>query len=169
VRVEEDADNGNERLGLTTTTKEERMSRIDWMDMMDIPLYEFYGRPVLGEDGRSTGHREFPHGDGMVQQSLTGLRYQVKRKYDALLAPEDYDRFEKTYEVPVIRNGKRGYELFDKLTLRDVPAVEDTFEVLQKEREKEKLAEAERKKAEAKERERIRAKERRKLKKLGEW
>jgi hypothetical protein len=50
-----------------------------------------------------------------------------------------------------------------------LPAVLDTFVVLEEELEKEKLEEAERKRAERKERERVRAKERRKRKKLGEW
>ena len=51
----------------------------------------------------------------------------------------DYDRLEKTGEVPIIRDTQRGYELLDELTLRDLPAVLDTFEVLEEELEKEKL------------------------------
>ena len=89
--------------------------------------------------------------------------------YEELIALEDYDRLEETGEVPVIRNGRRGYKLLDELTLRDLPAVLVTFVVLEQEREMEKLEEDERKRAERKEVERVRAKERRKLKKLGEW
>src|SRR5215203_6804360 len=114
---EKDADNGKERLGLTTTTKEERMSGIDWMD---TSLFEYHPRPrgEVGEDGRTTGRIVRPHGDGMAQDLMWGVSLDLERTYNDLLAPEDKDRFDNTYEVPVIRNGKRGYELFEKLTLR---------------------------------------------------
>ena len=62
---------------------------------------------------------------------------------------------------------QRGYKLVDEPTLRDLPAVLDTFVVLEEEREEEKLEDDER--AERKERERVRAKERRRPGKVGEW
>ena len=104
-----------------------------------------------------------------MHEILRSLQSEVERTYEELMAPGDYDRLEETGEVPVIHNGQRGYKLLDELTLRDLPAVLDTFVELEEEREKEKLEEDERKRAERKERERVRAKERRRLKKLGEW
>jgi hypothetical protein len=142
------------------------VSEIDWTD---TPLDEFDLQPEFGEVGRTTGQIEFPHGDGKAHAVLRSLQSDVERTYEELIATRDFDRLEKTGEVPVIRNGQRGYEPLDELTLRDLPAVLDTFVVLEEELEKEKLEEAERKRAERKERERVRAKERRKLKKLGEW
>jgi hypothetical protein len=142
------------------------VSEIDWMD---TPLEEFYSQPEFGEDARTTGQMVFPHGDGTAHAVLRSLQSAVESTYGELIATRDFDRLEKTGEVPVIRNGQRGYEPLDELTLRDLPAVLDTFVVLEEEREKEKLEEAERKRAERKERERVRAKERRKRKKLGEW
>jgi hypothetical protein len=142
------------------------VSGIDWMD---TPPKEFYPRHEIGEDGRTTGQIVFPHRDGKAHDVLRSLQSEVDRTHEELIATGDFDRLEKSGEVPVIRNGQRGYELFDDLMLRDMPAVLDTFVVLDEEREKEKLKEAERKGAERKERERVRAKERGKLKKLGEW
>jgi hypothetical protein len=142
------------------------MSGIDWMD---TPLKEFYPQAEFGEDGKMTGQMVFPHGDGKAHLVLRGLQSDVESTYEELFALGDYDRLEKTGEVPVIRNGQRGYGLLDELTLRDLPAVLDTFVVLEEEREKEKLEEAERKRAERNERQRVRAKERRKREKLGEW
>jgi hypothetical protein len=142
------------------------MSGINWMD---TPLKEFYPQAVFSEDGRTTVQLEFPHGHGKAHDVLRSLQSQVERTYEEFIALGDYDWLEETGEVPVIRNGRRGYKLLDELTLRDLPAVLDTFMVLEEELEKEKLEETERKRAERKERERIRAKERRKLKKLGEW
>jgi hypothetical protein len=78
-------------------------------------------------------------------------------------------RLETTGEVPLIREGQRRFEGLDELTLRALPAILDTFEVLKEELEQRQIAEFERKAAARKERERVRAKERRRLKKLGEW
>lgn len=115
------------------------MSGIDWMD---TPLDEFYPQPEFGEDGRPTGQQfVFPHGDGKAHAVLRSLQSDVDRTYEELITLEDYDRLEKTGEVPIIRNGQRGYKLLDELTLRDLPAVLDTFVVLEEEREKEKLEE----------------------------
>src|SRR5215216_3007310 len=112
---------------------------------MDTPLKEFYLRDEIGEDGKTTGQLVFPHGGGKAHEVLRNLQSDVERKYEELIALGDYDRLEKTVEVPVIRNGQRGYKLLDELTLRDLPAVLDTFVVLEEELEKEKLEEAERK------------------------
>jgi hypothetical protein len=142
------------------------VSGIDWMD---TPLKEFYPRDEIGEDGKTTGQFVFPHGDGKAHDVLRSLQSDVDRTYEELIALGDCDWLEETGEVPVIRNGQRGYELFDELTLRDLPAVLDTFVVLEEEREKERLEEDERKLAERNERKRVLAKERRTLKKLGEW
>jgi hypothetical protein len=100
---------------------------------------------------------------------MVRLVAKVEDAYFELLSEEDSERLGETAEVPVIREGVRHYEDIRALTLRDLPAVLDTFVVLEQEREREKLEEAERKAAERKERERVRAKERRKLMKLGEW
>ena len=103
------------------------MSGIEWMD---TPLDEFYPRDEIGEDGRTSGQSVFPHGDGTAHAVLRSLQSAVESTYGELIATRDFDRLEKTGEVPVIRNGQRGYELFDALTLRDLPAVLDTFMVL---------------------------------------
>jgi hypothetical protein len=103
------------------------VSEIDWMD---TPLEEFYSQPEFGEDARTTGQMVFPHGDGTAHAVLRSLQSAVESTYGELIATRDFDRLEKTGEVPVIRNGQRGYELFDALTLRDLPAVLDTFMVL---------------------------------------
>ena len=136
---------------------------------MCTPLNEFHFTYVLGEDGTTTSRMMFPHGDGKAQDVLISLLADVSRIYDELISSEDGARLGEAGEVPVIREGVRHYKLIDALTLRDLPAVLDTFVVLEEEREREKLVEDERKSGERKERERIRAKERRKLKKLGEW
>jgi hypothetical protein len=138
-------------------------------DWMDSPLREFGSTLEVGEDGRTTGRELHLHGEGMAQDVLFRLWGDLGDIYWELIATEDEDRFEQAGEVPITREGVRHYEPIDKLTLRDLPAVLDTFVVLEEEREREKMEEAERKSAERKERERIRAKERRKLKKLGEW
>jgi hypothetical protein len=69
-------------------------------------------------------------------------------------------------EVPIIRrDGQTTYRDFCDLTLRDLPAVLDTFVVLEAEAEERLRAESERKAAERKEPDRIRARERRQRKK----
>jgi hypothetical protein len=141
------------------------MSGIDWMN---TPLKEFYPRDEIGEDGRTTGQIVFPHGDGKAHLVLRSLQSDVESTYEELFALGGYDRLEKTGEIPVIRNGQRGYKVLEELALRDLPAVLDTFVVLEEEREKERL-EDERKLAERKERKRALAKQRRQREKLGEW
>ena len=112
------------------------MSGIDWMD---TPLTEFYPRDEIGEGAKTTGQIVFPHGDGKAHEVLRSLQSHVERTYEQHIALGDYDWLEKTGEVPVIRDTQRGYELLDELTLSDLPAVLDTFEVLEEELEKEKL------------------------------
>jgi hypothetical protein len=95
------------------------MSGIDWMD---TPLKEFDLRPEFGEDGKTTGQIVFPHGDGKAHAVLRTLQSEVESTYEGLIATGDYDRLEKTGEVPVIRDTQRGYKLLDELTLRDLPS-----------------------------------------------
>jgi hypothetical protein len=139
------------------------------MDWWDTPLEEFYVQHEIGEDGKTTGRRVFPHGDGKAQEVMRGLQADVDCAYEELLASEDLNRLEDTGEVPVIREGAKRYESISELTLRDLPAILDTFAMLEKERSHEETDERERKATERRRRERIRAKERRRLKKLGEW
>jgi hypothetical protein len=153
-------------LQMTPLLEEDGVSGIDWMD---TPLREFLLTSEVGEDGGTTGREMYLHGEGAAQDVLFRLYTDVDAIYGELVGPEDSARLEETGEVPVIREGTRHYQDIDTLALRDLPAVLDTFVVLEEEREREKLEEAQRKAAERKERERVRAKERRKLKKLGEW
>ena len=142
------------------------MSVIDWTDS---PLREFGPTDEWGEDGKTTGRTLHLHGEGKAQDVLFRLCIELDDIYGELFAAEDYDRLEQRLEVPVIREGVRHYERLDALTLRDLPAVLDTFVVLEEERKQEAAEERERRAAERRERDRLRAKERRKLKKLGEW
>ncbi len=100
---------------------------------------------------------------------MVRLFSEVDDAYARFVGLEECERFETKGEVPVIRDGRRGYEALDSLTLKDLPAILDTLVVLEAEHEQGKREESERKAAERRERERVRAKERRKLKKLGEW
>ena len=140
--------------------EEDDVSRIDWSG---IPLEDFtqywIRRPDSSQELIS----------GFSGRLMVRLALEVADTYVELLPEEGYERLETTGEVPLIREGQRGLERLDKLTLRDLPAILDTFEVLKEELEQRQIAESERKAAARKERERVRAKERRKLKKLGEW
>ncbi len=97
------------------------------------------------------------------------LRGEIEDGYEKFMGPEEWERYETTGEVPVIRNGRRGYEPLKGLTLGDLPTILDTLQVLEEEEEQRQREESEHKATERKRRERIRAKERRQLKKLGEW
>ena len=112
-----------------------------------------------------------PAGRRQGPRRLGRDRGEIERAYEALLpdTPEVVERYEREGEVPVIRNGVRGYEALDGLTLADLPAVLDALVVLEEEDRERERAEKERRDAERKRRERVRAKERRKLKALGEW
>jgi len=105
----------------------------------------------------------YPFGEGKAQDIVMGLYANVEAAY------EEVERLEATGEVVVIRDGKRGHERLEALTLRDLPAVLETLVILEAEHEERKRARSVAFCSERKERERVRAKERRKLKKLGEW
>ncbi len=138
------------------------------MDWMDTPLYDFFSGSRTREDGTAV-HEFYPLGDGAAQHILADLLMEVERAYEEFATPEDNERAETRGEVPVIRDGQRGYEELHSLTLRDLPIILDTLVVLEEEYQQREREESERKSAERKERERVRAKERRRLKKLGEW
>lgn len=87
-----------------------------------------------------------------------GLAAHVADVYEKLASPEDSARTEATGEVPVIRDGRRGCEPLETLTLKDLPTILDTCAVLDEELKMQELEESERKAAERKERERVRAK-----------
>ena len=112
------------------------MSGIDWMDS---PLREFGGVFEYDEDGKTTGRTLTPHGEGSANDVLFRLYVEVDTLYGELIAPEDDDRLEQAGEVPIIREGVRHYEPIDALTLRDLPAVLDTFVVLEGERQRANL------------------------------
>lgn len=141
------------------------MSGIDWRGIF---LEEFFSTSERQADG-SYKSLTFPHGDGEAQRLMAGLAADIQAIYERLISKEDFERLEVVGKVPVIRGGQRGYEPLKTLALKDLPAILDTFAVLEEERGREDRAERERRAAERKERERVRAKERRKLKKLGEW
>lgn len=133
------------------------MAGIDWMG---TPLEDFLPSQII-----STG-QQIPAVSGEL---MVRLALDVGDTYARLVSPDDYERLETAGQVPIIRDGRRGYAGIESLTLRDLPAILDTFEALSGELQQRQAAESERKAAARKERERIRAKERRKLKKLGEW
>jgi hypothetical protein len=136
------------------------MREIDWSG---IPLEDFAPYWIRRPDGSEVLISAYSG------QLMAHLASDVEVTYEELLSEEDFRRLETTGEVPLIREGQRGFERLDALTLRDLPAILDTFEVLKEELEQRQIAESERKAAARKERERIRSKERRRLKKLGEW
>jgi hypothetical protein len=136
---------------------------------LDTPLRDFSWKVEKLEDG-SKRYREDPFGEGIPQLEMRRLWVFVRYTYEDLLLSEEEDsHFEPPGHVPVIRGGERVYEDLNLLTLRDLPAILDTFVVLEEELRVRKQEEAERKAAERKHIKRVRAKERRKLKKLGEW
>jgi len=134
------------------------MGGIDWTN---TPLEEFVLVNEEQEDGtdRPIMH---PHGDGVAQCIMMSINYRVVDAYEGLLSLEDGERYETAGEVPVIRDGLKGYEPFDSLTLADLPAVLDTLAAMEAE-------EAARRDAERKRRRNALARERRKRKKIGAW
>jgi hypothetical protein len=143
------------------------MSGIDWMDTR---LDDFFS-VTEWEDGKTVATHRYPFGDGEAQQLMVTLCAAVDEGYAKLLEGDEdaWRRCEVEGEVPVIREGQKAYEPLEALTLRDLPAILDTFVVLEEEYQQREREESERKAAERKDRERVRAKERRKLKRLGEW
>jgi hypothetical protein len=117
------------------------MSGIDWMD---TPLHEFLSGTLSAIAAREYGatvHPLYPLGDGAAQRLMATLLAEVDVAYDTLRGPDDEERYVNTGEVPIMRDGKKGYEALETLTLRDLPAVLDTLMVLEaehKEQEREK-------------------------------
>jgi hypothetical protein len=64
---------------------------------------------------------------------MATLLAEVDVAYDMVRAPDDEARYVIAGEVPVIRDGQRGYEALETLTLRDLPAILDTLMVLEEE------------------------------------
>lgn len=142
------------------------MKRIDWRD---TPLQEFWSKTETHEDGTCSLHM-YPHGDEEGPNFMAKVAATMEHFYERLLADEEeINRCESKGEVPLIRNGQRTHEPLDKLTLRDLSAIAETFTVLGQEKKARKQEEAERKAAEARRRKNALARERRKRKKLGEY
>jgi hypothetical protein len=107
------------------------MSGIDWMD---TPLHDFasgYLSAIAEREYGTTGHRLYSLGDGIAQRLMASLLAEVDVAYDRIRAPDDEERYVIAGEVPVIRDGQRGYETLETLTLRDLPAILDTLMVLE--------------------------------------
>jgi hypothetical protein len=135
------------------------MGGVDWTN---IPLEDFFLVDEEREDGKGLRTIMYPHGEGVAQRIMMGIYHDVRDDYEGLLSDEDGDRYETAGEVPVIRDGLKGYEPLDSLTLADLPTILDTLAAMDEE--------AARLDAESKRlRRNALARERRKLKKLGEW
>jgi hypothetical protein len=93
---------------------------------------------------------------------MMSINYRVVDAYEGLLSLEDGERYETAGEVPVIRDGLKGYEPFDSLTLADLPAILDTLAAMDEEAAR---LDAERKRR----RRNALAREKYKLKELDEW
>ena len=117
------------------------MSGVDWMD---TPLHHFLSGTLSALAVREYGATVpplYPLGDGAAPRIMASLLAEVDVAYDTLRAPDDEERYVISGEVPVIRDGQRGYEALETLTLRDLPAILDTLVVLEeeyKQREREK-------------------------------
>jgi len=136
---------------------------MDGIDWTHIPLEEFVLVDEEQEDG-TVRTITYPHGEGVAQRIMMGIYYDVRDDYEDLLSDEDGDRYETAGEVPVIRDGRKGYEPLDSLTLVDLPTILETLAAMD---EEVKRLEAERKRRRSNEL----ARARRKIKKLdlGEW
>lgn len=136
------------------------MSGVDWTD---TPLEDFLGVDERQENGTI---RRLPYlfGDGEAQGVMVEVFLAVQNAYERLIPPEDDVKYEVLGKVPVVRDGQRGYEPLEILTLKDLPVILDTLMVLEEEYKQREREESERLAAERKERDRVRAKERRKLK-----
>jgi hypothetical protein len=135
------------------------MGGIDWTN---IPLEDFHHVDEEREDGKGLRTVVHPHGEGVAQRLVMSISNDVLHAYEGLLSLEDGECFEAAGEVPVIRDGSKGYEPLDSLTLADLPAVLDTLASMEEEAAR---LDAERKRRNAL------AREKYKLKKLdlGEW
>jgi hypothetical protein len=87
----------------------------------EIPLEDFKWMLIEHADGTTT-EVHFPHGDGVLQRFMADLWVLIDKTYETLSSDEESDRFATAYEVPVIRDGKWGYEPQHKLTFQDLPA-----------------------------------------------
>lgn len=144
-----------------------RKGEIDWMV---TPLRDFFIQHEM-RDGLTTGRLIFPLGEGAAQDLVYGLFSQVETTYAELLPEvgEGLKLFEEEGKVPLLRDGVSVVEYLDRLTLGDLPAILDTFVVLEEGRKAEEREEKERKAEERKRINRLRARERKRLKELGEW
>ncbi len=109
------------------------MSGFDWMD---TPLHDFLSGTLSAIAAREYGPTVpplYPFGDGVAQRLMANLLPEVDVAYDTVRAPDDEVRYVSAGEVPVIRDGQRGYEALETLTLRDLPAILDTLMVLEEE------------------------------------
>ena len=134
-----------------------------------IPLEDFHHVDEEREDGKGLRTVLHPHGEGVAQRLMMRLCNEVTDAYEGLLSPEDGERYETAGEVPVIRDGRKGYDPFDSLTLADLPTILDTLAAMDEEVKALEAEEAARRDAERKRRRNARARERRKREKLGEW
>ena len=115
------------------------MGGIDWTN---IPLEEFVLVDEEREDGKGLRTVLHPHGEGVAQRLVMSLGMDVTHAYEGLLSDEDGERYQTFGEVPVVRDGRKGYEHIDSLTLADLPTILDTLAAMDEEA---KALEAERK------------------------
>jgi hypothetical protein len=147
------------------------MGGIDWTN---IPLEDFFRVEEEQEDGK-VRTITYPHGEGVAQRIVMSVYTDVLHAYEGLLpsdedpyedpllqVDEDARRFGATGEVPIIRDGHKGYEDIDSLTLADLHTILDTLDAMDEEAAR---LDAERKRL----RRNALARERRKRKKLGEY
>ena len=155
---------------------------MDGIDWTNTPLEDFFSVDEEREDGKGLRTKRHPHGDGVAQRIMMSISYDVERAYEGLLPSdedpygdpllhpdEDARRFGAAGEVPVIRDGRRGHERLDSLTLADLPTILDTLAAMEAEVKRLEAEEAARLDAERKHRRNALAREKYKLKKLGEW
>ena len=80
------------------------MSGIDWMN---TPLEEFNWQQEMDEHRKTTGRMVLPHGEGVAQSLMGGLIYDVGNDYAGLLSEEGLERFERSGELPIMREDGR--------------------------------------------------------------
>lgn len=139
------------------------------MDWTGEPMSGFGPQAEIGEDGTTTGRSVFPHGEGEAQSLVADVYERLGDTYYGLLSDVDAEWFVGSGEAPVIRGGRRVYEVLAVLTLRDLPVILDTLAVLEEEAKGRGAEEAARLEERRKARRRELDRERRKRKALGEW
>jgi hypothetical protein len=147
------------------SAEEKSMGGIDWTN---IPLEDFHQVDEEREDGKGLRTVLHPHGEGVAQRLMMRLCNEVTDAYEGLLSDEDGERYQSAGEVPVIRDGRKGYDHIDSLTLADLPTILDALVAMDEEARALEAEEAARRDAERKRRSNARARERRKREKLGE-